>query len=330
MSVVSDLDISMDFSKKIQVNSEKLGSLTDCIVQLHEDKPGFEWVDDNYWLSKSESSSNISQFFTLGNSINFKYWSKTDSGILYCNGVKGGLECRGAKYMWRCLKVCYDKGIFDISDSEKLSKISFEEFRKIFQDDDGKDVLPSLKQRHDNWIDFATKLNQYWNGSMMNVLNACNNSLVNFSEELKKFIAFDDPISKMIMVNALMHQGRGIIKFREQLIPGIDYQILKQLLRQGIIIPDQDIQTKINHYEILNNSEALDLRRSGLFALSQVMKKSNISGDYIDNMIWGNRTNCEEQDPVCMIPGKEKQCPFHKFCEKKVDLLIPLEDTRYY
>jgi hypothetical protein len=62
----------------------------------------------------------------------------------------------------------------------------------------------------------------------------------------------------MIMVNALMHHQRGIIiTFSDQIIiPGMDYQIVKQLLlRQGVIVPDSEIATKLANYELLTDSE---------------------------------------------------------------------------
>lgn len=329
MDLINELGIDIDFSSKIKIDSSKLDSLSFSLSELKQTQKGFDWVNDDFWLPKPASDESVSQFFTLGNSINFKYWSKNNSDLNYCTGEKGGISTRGAMYMWRCLKTCHDSETFDILDSKKLSKITFNEFTKIFQDDSGNNVLPLLKERHQNWVDLATKLNESWDGKTINLIKHCNNSLIEFTKLLKKFRAFDDPICKMIMVNAIMHQGRGLVTFDQHIIPGIDYQILKQLLRQGVIVTDANIKTKLENYELLDSSEALDIRKAGLYVLFEVMKQTGISGDYVDNMIWGNRTKCEEENPVCMI-SKENECPFHKFCDKKTGLLIPLENTRYY
>ncbi|EPA06518.1 iron-sulfur cluster loop containing protein, partial [Candidatus Nitrosarchaeum limnium] len=258
-----------------------------------------------------------------------KYWSKHNQRLVYCAGKKDGIQSRGAMYMWRCLLTCYNKKTFDILDTKKLSKITLEEFRTIFQDDSGNDVLPELEKRHKNWLDLATKLNDLFEGKTLNIIKSCNNSLIKFTNSFRQFKAFDDPLSKMIMVNAIMHQGRGLIKFEQPIIPGMDYQLLKQLLRQGVIVAPADIEEKIKNYELLDNNEAMELRKAGLFALHEIMNQTSIPGDYIDNMIWGNRTKCEDEEPICMI-SKEEECPFHKFCSKKTELMIPLEDTRYY
>ncbi|EIJ65746.1 hypothetical protein BD31_I0845 [Candidatus Nitrosopumilus salaria BD31] len=328
MTLLDDLGINVEFSPKFQVNESKVELLSSSLLELSQTHKGYDWIDDNFWLPKTESDEFVSQFFTLGNSINFKYWSKNNSELIYSSGKKSGIDARGAMYMWRCLKTCVDSGTFDILDSKKLSEITFDEFRKIFQDDSRNDVLPLLEERHRNWIDLATKLNDCWDGNMINLLHHCKNSLVEFTKSLKTFRAFDDPICKMIMVNAIMHQGRGLVTFDQPIIPGIDYQILKQLLRLGVITTNSEIENKLEHYHLLDNSDALDIRKAGLSALFEIMEKTKLPGDYIDNMIWGNRTKCEENNPICLTD--ETACPFHKFCDKKTRLLIPLEDTRYY
>lgn len=134
----------------------------------------------------------------------------------------------------------------------------------------------------------------------------------------------------MIMVNALMHEQRGIYKFSESILPGMDYQILKQLLRQGVLTPTEEVSKKICNYEILTKDEGMDLRKMGLLALIKIMDETKIEGHIIDNLIWNNRKKCEDENPVCQIPGRERECPFLDFCEKKINFLIPLEKTRHY
>lgn len=330
MSIGNELDISTDFSDKVEINYEKVDTLTQSLVRLKETKTSFNWVNDDYWLPKTTSDELVSQFFTLGNSINFRYWFKIGSELEYCSGIKGGIDAKGAMYMWRCLKFCVDNDIYDVLDTNKLAKISFTKFKEIFTDDEGKDILPVLKERHNNWLDLGKKLDRDWNGFTINIIRQGQNSLSHFVKTFKEFRAFDDPLCKMIMVNAIMHKGRNIVRFDTPIIPGIDYQIMKQLLRQGVIVPNSQEISKLRNYEILETKEALELRKATLTALIDVMRKSNLSGDYIDNMIWGNRNNCSDMDPVCSSRKNEHKCPFLSFCNKQVDILIPLEETRYY
>ena len=136
------------------------------------------------------------------------------------------------------------------------------------------DVLPALDERMTNWIDLGVKLKENWDGQSINIVNASNGSIIHFKRHFSIFRAYDDPLCKMIMVKALMHHQRGIIiTFSDQIIiPGMEYQIVKQLLlRQGVIVPNSEIATKLANYELLTDSETEVLRRAGLTALLHIM-----------------------------------------------------------
>ncbi len=327
MNIANKLGINLDYGP-VKINSDKL-TLLQNTIKLKSSQPT-TWENDNYWPNKKMGRETVSQFFTIGNSINFKYWEKNGKSIRYCHGKKGGNNERGALYMWRSLKLCLDNNSYDILDAKELAKIELADFKKIFEDDDGNDVLPDLNERLANWKDLGQKLEQYWNGKTISIIEKSSNSIIQFVKFLREFRAFDDPLCKMIMVNALMHQERGIVKFNELMMPGIDYQIVKQLLRQGIIIPEEKTVNKLCNYQILTNEEALQLRKASLFALMKIVDDTGIGGHIVDNLIWLNRNNCEDGKPVCKIPGKERECPFLDFCDKRIEILIPLEETRYY
>jgi hypothetical protein len=80
----------------------------------------------------------------------------------------------------------------------------------------------------------------------------------------------------------------------------MDYQIVKQLLllRQGVIVPNSEIATKLANYELLTDSETEVLCRAGLTALLHIMDEMNIGGHIIDNLIWNNRKKCDDMKPV--------------------------------
>jgi hypothetical protein len=56
----------------------------------------------------------------------------------------------------------------------------------------------------------------------------------------------------------------------------MDYQIVKQLVRQGVIVPNSEIATKLADYELLTDSETEVLRRAQLTALLHIMDEMNI------------------------------------------------------
>jgi hypothetical protein len=131
------------------------------------------------------------------------------------------------------------------------------------------------------------------------------------------------------MVNAIMHQGSRLVHFDASPIPAIDYELMKQLLRQGILRPNPEIRSKLAAQLLLTTEEVIDLRRASLDALLQVSDIAGIPGDLLDNVYWGNRRECDEDAPVCSR-GLGALCPFLDACEQQVDLMFPLEETRYY
>ena len=76
-----------------------------------------------------------------------------------------------------------------------------------------------------------------WGGEFVNVVDAARGSLTRFAELSATFRAFDDPVRKLTMVNAIMLAGSGLTHFDEEPLPGIDYHLIKQAVRQGLVIP---------------------------------------------------------------------------------------------
>jgi len=333
MMIVDRLRLNLQFGKYVELDYGVLDKI--CELTSKEDaykfyKP-YSWDDPHYWLENDKGMKDVSQYFTVGNAINFRYWwIAENSRINQCHGMKGGMDVGGAMYMWRSLRMCYDKETYPILDAYKLAKISITDLKVIFQDDNGNVPLPLLEERLKNWRDLGKKLCEYWGGEFYNLLKETKNSLYNFIQYSRQFRAFDDPICKMTMVNAIFHQGRGITKFRETIFPGIDYQLVKQQLRIGILAPKETVKNKLIHGELLSEEEARELRNACLKAFIYIMKKTNIAGDIIDNKWWFNRQNCKDEDPVCQNSETINTCLFSKVCEKKIQYKRPLENTRYY
>src|SRR5262249_46360291 len=145
-----------------------------------------------------------------------------------------------------------------------------------------------------------------------------------------QFRAFDDPVFKLTMVNAILHSGSGVACFDADPLPGIDYHLLKQLLRQGVIRPYGRLEQKLRRREILTSAEGLELRRVALCAFVRLSGLSGVSGELLDNKYWWNRSKCKDADPVCFLPESAPECPFYGPCERLIGLSFPVEETRYY
>ena len=327
MLTVNRLNLRLNFGEKVDLDFNTLNQVCEVLsktVDLSICKP-LAWKDANYWPDDTEGVSTVSQFFAVGNSINFRYWWIDDKGEFnYSQGKKSGSMERGAKYMWRSLRMCQKSNLFPLLNAKKLSTITLEDVRRIFRDDEGRDVMPALKERMLNWRDLGNKLVEYWDGQFHNLVKEAGDSLFDFVEYSRQFRAFDDPLCKMVMVNAIMHQGRGIAKFHDGIFPGIDYQLLKQQMRIGIIVPKRDLKKKLVHTKLLGRKEARELRNAGLRSFLHIMEKTSIPGDIVDNIWWTNRKKCAALKPEC------EKCLFNDVCKKKTEYGIPLEATRYY
>jgi hypothetical protein len=291
----------------------------------------FDWRNPEIFLEDKRGKEDVSQFFAIGNSINFRYWLTKDERK-YCEGSKGGKSFRGAEYMWRCLKTCCDDATYPILEAPALATMKISDARAIFRDDNGKTVMPMIEERVTNCRDFGCKLRDYWSGHFFNLVQETqeSRSLRLFVNLSRQFRAFDDPLCKMTMVNAIMHRGRGIANFDEPIFPGMDYQLLKQQIRNGILELDSKLGTKITKGELISSVESKELRSAGLAAFLDIMRTTHMTGDVLDNTWWSNRKKCTTRNPVCKIPGKESECFFYGVCRKRTEFLIPVEETRYY
>lgn len=292
--------------------------------------PSVDWRNSDLWPEDDNGQENVSQFFTLGNAINFRYWDLNNGVFTYCEGSKGGKQYRGALYMWRCLKEHCEKTNNSLLDANVLSEMKEAEIRQIFKDDTGHDIMPALDERLLNWRDLGKGLQNAWKGSFFNLVRASNGSLLSFVNFCKKFRAFDDPLCKLTMVNAIMHVGRGLADFDDRPFPAIDYELLKQLMRNGIVLPSPTVAKKLESTQVLTQPEALDLRKAALYSFIRLMEETKLPGDVLDNKYWFNRTKCKTDVPVCRIGGREHECIFFGACNERVEIGLPLELTRYY
>jgi hypothetical protein len=232
-------------------------------------------------------------------------------------------------YMWRRLRVGIDRGEFELN-AGWLSELTEESLARALEDDDGSCPLTQgLADRAENLRDLGTQLLDVWDGEFVNVVDATGGSLRRFAELSASFRAFDDPVRKLTMVNAIMLTGSGLTHFDEEPLPGIDYHLIKQAVRQGLVKPVGELREKLRRRQFLSPTESLALRQATLAALLQVAEASPVSTAVIDNIYWGNGRICDEQKPACKVAGGPV-CPFEESCPQLVEFGSPLELTRYY
>jgi hypothetical protein len=288
------------------------------------------WDDPLFWDS-TDSVEDRSQMFAIGNAINFRFWQLDGTAVTRASGTIEGHAYGGAMYMWRSLRRSLERSDMAILDASFLAQISTHEFDLIFSDDDGVNPLAvAREERVSNLRDLGNRLLSDWGGSFYRVAAASEGSLVRFACLASSFRAFDDPLYKLTMVNAIMHAGSGVYPFDDDPLPGIDYHLLRHALRQGLLRPSRDIALKLRNGGLLDRHEAYELRRLALLAFVEISEQSGISGEVLDNKYWLNRVNCTDVDPVCIHAADADRCPFLAACARVTDFGMPLELTRYY
>lgn len=325
------LGVGVPSGSRVTLDTEALGRVASHISARRDffEFTRARWDDPMFWNVESTPVER-SQFFAVGNSINFRFWTLGEDRIVPAVGTILGQQFRGAMYMWRSLRVAVDRGV-PLLDPAYLKTISDADFDAIFMDDSGSNPLRvALDERLHNLRDLGHKLGELWDGQFYNLVDATGGSLVQFARFSAGFRAFDDPIFKLTMVNAILHSGSGVAEFDADPLPGIDYQLLKHLMRQGILVPNSDIRTKIASKQLLTSEEAFELRGMALHAFIELSSLTGLSGEVIDNKYWWNRQNCADDEPVCVDPSTADRCPFYGSCARLLELAVPLELTRYY
>ncbi len=269
-----------------------------------------------------------SQYFTVGNSINFKYWKLRNSKLIHAEGTKGDVFCKDAYYMWRCLKVCIEEDNYPILNADYLMNISMDDLKCIFKSDEGKDILPLMEERLINWRDLGKILVKKYKGQFYNLLLLANDSINRFINLSRDFRAFDDSLCKLTMVNAIFLEGRDIVNFKGKIFPAIDYHLMTQSLRIGLIKVKNILKNKIENKILISNEESLALRTATLKCLIELADRVGITGDIIDNVFFLNgRDNCTY---YLNCQYKYGLCIFERICKKNIKYNMPLEITRYY
>jgi hypothetical protein len=314
------------------VDRERLATLAEHI-RTRPDLAAYEparWDDDRFWLVEAPDELR-SQFFAVGNAINFRFWTLTSSGVAPASGTLDGQHLRGSMFMWRALRRTLEQGTLPLLDAGFLARLSRRDFDCLFTDDEGVNPLSvAADDRIANLRDLGQILSASWGGDFINVVRATDGSLVDFSARSREFRAFDDPVQKLTMVNAILHSGSGVYPFRDQPVPAIDYHLLKHALRQGMVRVSSDLSRKLLTGELLSSDEGQGLRRVALEAFVELADLAGVSGEILDNKYWLNRVNCADQAPVCLDPVTADQCPFLPACRQFTDYGLPVELTRYY
>ena len=330
--LAQELRIDRSPSTLVKIDTGALNAIVDHISQSEEfcAYERYRWDDPKFWYPEGTPAER-SQYFAIGNAINFRFWRLVEGEVVSAGGVLGGQRLTGSMYMWRCLRRCLDNRHLPIFQASFLAQLTEEQFDEVFADDTGVNPLTVAREdRLANLWDLGHRLMRNWDGKFYNLVESTRGSLVEFARLSSHFRAFDDPLLKLTMVNTILHLGSGITEFDADPLPGIDYHLLKQLLRQGVLVPHWSIEEKLKQHLLLSEEEGYELRRAALNAFVDISAGAGLSGEILDNKWWWNRLKCLTDSPVCLDPQTAHECPFFGPCAQRTALGMPLEETRYY
>jgi Potential Queuosine, Q, salvage protein family len=331
VALARELGIDLGTSPLVRVDQSALRSLAEALRNNAASArgPRFGWDDDTYWLVDAPPSDRA-QYLAVGNSVNFRFWRLDDGAVQAAQGKRDGSLLQGSMYMWRSLRQCVSDAAIPVLDARFLSRITADELDLIFADDSGVNPVPATGERVANLRDLGRHLADAWGGQFAHLLDAAAGRIAQFARYSSRLRAYDDPICKLTMVNAIMQQGSGLVAFDHDPLPGIDYELVRQLLRMSILRPGRRLGDKLRSRALLDPGESAELRRTALAALLQISETSGVPCDVLDNKLWMNRTKCTDAEPVCRKAGHAHECPFLGTCAKITELGMPLEMTRYY
>lgn len=285
------------------------------------------WDDPIFWNVESDRPTRC-QFLAVGNAINFRFWELHNHEVTSAVGTIEGELFRGSLYMWRRLRTRVLTGAFSL-DPHFLAELTAETFQATFEDDAGHFPLrPAVADRVENLRDLGARLLDDWRGQFVEVVDAAGGSLDCFARLSCGFRAYDDPVQKLTMVNAIMLTGSGLATFDREPLPGVDYHLIKQAVRQGLVEPTNQVARKLATGELLDEGESLPLRRAVLDSLVEVGEIAGVSTAVLDNLYWMNRRICSDHNPACQSGAAT--CPFESVCKQRTAFGLPMELTRYY
>jgi hypothetical protein len=288
----------------------------------------YNFVNPRFYIDPRSPAADQVQYFLIGNTINFRYWTGYEETFNSPQGMKNGEVFKGTSYMWRCLKLWLD-ATPKLLTAEYLRDLPMVEFQAAFADDHKYDILPDLEQRLLNLHDLGTRLTIIPGGKFLTVMKEFGDagepiqiSLQHYLSIIEVFRAYDDILAKLAMVNAIMLHGRGLAHVLN-IFPGIDYHLPNMLFRLGILECNLQLQHDLETRTPVAQDVALMIRLAAMNAFTHMMEMTEIAGEFLDQLFYQNK--------ACRDPALCELCPFVPACVKRTNYKFMLEPgTRYY
>ena len=234
-------------------------------------------------------------------------------------GRVNGKELTGAELMYALAMKRFNEDATFFT-AERMSRISSDEIAELFRATDPEIVdIAGPEERATILRNCGTELLQSFDGSVLNLIAKSNGFLVHggsgFLELLKRFIAYQDPISKKSFLLSKFLERRHLIKIKdpENLHAPVDNILQRLALRTGIVVlANQVLENKIRSGEPVDLVEEETIRHTTMSAFDEVAQGNSLNAAYLDDLLWEfGRVHCQVPIPICDdLPSIEKQRPY--------------------
>lgn len=278
-----------------------------------------------------------------------------------CHSTKGGLkgiangrEVRGTEYLLAafCGAANHDPASLALSALKIIDESGLRALLSRFIDAPTIS-LPDLSRRAEILRELATEIERFLDGRLATLLERAQGRVGGpdgFYEGMDQLSAFHDPLKKKsgVFLYFLEVTGRLHVIDTENLLPMIDYHVIRLLCRTGCI----EIQSEALRHKLMTKEEATPeeerILREAAFKIRQELGKIFDVPERGELLYLLSRSYCRHA-PVCVpgtIPESDSfdlytgtvfngQCPFQKWCPGAChadyrDLWEPIVHTENY
>jgi hypothetical protein len=140
----------------------------------------------------------------------------------------------------------------------------------------------------------------------------------------------EDPLRKksLLLATELKVRPEGYFQFgaNEELLPVIDYHLMRACLRMGLIdVVDAELRQTLEDRKLVSEKDEWAVRYAAYRAIEQLPKLSGRSMEMVDSYLFFSRKRCPEMiEPDCAA------CSADPVCAHRKELFQPVIRTDYY
>ncbi len=300
--------------EKVVVNEEQCRKIAGILNGLEFRK---ETLEREYITFASDKETKLRAFFY---------------SVAICHQTHSLIDNKRKLKGWTYLEYVYaNLGKWDskLIDPFYLSKLSVEELieklKPLFSEDGKSEncTLDRLDERAKFIIDDSKMLVEHYGGKVENVLEKSNGFLIKDGEGLyellEEFESYSDHLRKKsgVLIKFLILADFFEIKDLENIVPIMDYQIQRVLLRTGCIeVLDKELKDKLVKREQLESDE--DVRQASIEASRLLFKFSGKHPLKMDDFLWALGRSCCRTKMLCVSEVCDKDpCTFFSFVQLK-------------